>query len=89
MPLPTRGALLRASTIAQPTPKIVFSGTAITAISTDSQNALTAAGVVMNAQAVPMPCSNVRPNTIASGSEQQQRQVQQRDAPAATAWCGG
>ena len=40
-------ALLRASTIAAPTPKIVFRGTAITASRTVSQNALTAAGVVM------------------------------------------
>ena len=40
-------ALDRISTIAVPTPKIVFSGTAIAAISTDSQNALIAAGVVM------------------------------------------
>ncbi len=43
--------LLRTSTSAQPTPKIVFSGTAIAAIRTVSQKALTAAGVVTQPQA--------------------------------------
>src|ERR1700735_5236798 len=50
----------RASSSAAPTPKIVFSGTAISAITNDSQNALTAAGVVAQFHAVANPCSNVR-----------------------------
>src|ERR1035438_1097140 len=58
----------RTSTSAQPTPKIVFSGTAIAAIRTDSQSALIAAGVVIQLQAVAKPCSNVRPNTTPTGS---------------------
>src|ERR1700729_1141795 len=61
-------ALLRARTIAAPTPKIVLSGTAMTASITVNQNALTAAGVVMYDQAVPIPCSNVRQNTRPTGS---------------------
>lgn len=46
----------RTSMSAQPTPKTVFSGTAITAMSSDSHNALIAAGVVIHAQATPKPC---------------------------------
>jgi hypothetical protein len=41
-------------------PKIVFSGTAIAAISIVSQNALTAAGVVTESMTLPSPGSNVR-----------------------------
>src|SRR5882757_4577800 len=58
----------RTSTSAVPTPKIVFSGTAIAAISNVSQKALTAAGVVIQPHAAPKPCSNVRKNTTPSGS---------------------
>src|SRR5436305_10991844 len=61
-------ALLRTSTSAAPTPNIVFSGTAMAATVTDSQKALTAAGVVIQPQAVPRPCSKVRANTTTSGS---------------------
>src|SRR5437588_1623995 len=64
---PRPRALPRASTSAQPTPKIVLSGTAIAAIRTVNQNALTAAGVVIQSQAWLMPCSNVRMNTTPSG----------------------
>src|SRR5579884_3910270 len=64
LPLP----LPRTSTSAQPTPKIVLSGTAIAATSTVSQKALIAAGVVIQPHATPAPCSNVRPNTTARGS---------------------
>src|SRR5437588_375109 len=42
-------------------------GTAIAAIRTVNQNALTAAGVVIQSQAWLMPCSNVRMNTTPSG----------------------
>ena len=68
MALPARGALPRTRTMAAATPKIVLSGTAIAARRIVSQNALTAAGVFMNDQAVPTPCSNVRQNTSATGS---------------------
>jgi hypothetical protein len=60
--------LPRASTSAAPTPKIVFSGTAIAAINRDSHSALIAAGVVMNDQAVPIPCSKVRQKTTPTGA---------------------
>src|SRR5205807_6455674 len=60
--------LPRTRTSAQPTPKIVLSGTAIAAISSVSQNALTAAGVVIHPHATPNPCSNVLANTTPSGS---------------------
>ena len=50
----------RTSTSAVMIPKIVFSGTAIAAISIVSQNALIAAGVVIESQTAPTPCSNVR-----------------------------
>ncbi len=53
-------ALLRASTRALPTPKMTLSGTAMTAMSTDSHSALIAAGVVIQFQAVVKPCSKVR-----------------------------
>ena len=42
------------------TPKIVFSGTAISATSIVSQNAWIAAGVVIESQTAPSPGSNVR-----------------------------
>ena len=42
------------------TPSTVFSGTAMSAISTVSQNAWIAAGVVIESQTKPKPCSNVR-----------------------------
>src|SRR5437763_10875588 len=61
-------ALPRTSASAEPTPKIVLSGTAIAAISSVSQNALTAAGVVIHPHATPNPCSNVRASTTPSGS---------------------
>src|SRR5205807_5207550 len=60
--------LPRTSTSAQPTPKIVLSGTAIAAISSVSQNALTAAGVLIHPHATPNPCSKVLANTTPSGS---------------------
>jgi hypothetical protein len=47
---------------------MVFSGTAIAAIRTLSDNALIAAGVVIQLQATPKPCSKVRPNTTPTGS---------------------
>ena len=58
-------------------PKIVLSGTAITATSSESQNALTAAGVVIQFQAAPKPCSKVLPNTTATGSSRSSGEVQQ------------
>ncbi len=42
------------------TPRTVFSGTAISAISSVSQNAWMAAGVVIESHTEPKPCSNVR-----------------------------
>ena len=50
----------RTSAIAVMTPRTVLSGTAISAISTVSQNAWIAAGVVIESQTKPTPCSNVR-----------------------------
>ena len=50
----------RTSTSAVSTPKIVFSGTAIAAISSVSQNALIAAGVVTDSITAPRPGSSVR-----------------------------
>ena len=58
----------RTSTSAQPTPKIVFSGTAIAAISSDSHSALIAAGVVIQSQATVQPCWKVLKNTTPTGS---------------------
>ena len=60
--------LPRTSTSAQPTPKTVLRGTAIAAISSVSQKALIAAGVVTHDQAVAIPCSKVLMNTTPSGS---------------------
>ena len=57
----------------------MFSGTAIAAIITDSQNALIAAGVVIQLQAVPNPCSNVLAKIDTDRRDQQRRQVGQRD----------
>jgi hypothetical protein len=42
------------------TPKIVFSGTAMNAISRVSQKACTAAGVLIDCHTGIRPCSNVR-----------------------------
>ena len=42
------------------TPSTVFSGTAISAISSVSQKAWIAAGVVIESHTKPRPCSNVR-----------------------------
>ena len=49
-------------------PKIVFSGTAIAAIFSVSQNAWRASGVVTASHAGPMPCSNVRQKTSPTGT---------------------
>jgi hypothetical protein len=57
----------RTSASARPTPKIVFSGTAIATIVHVSQNACCAAGVVTASHAGASPCSNVRAKTIATG----------------------
>ena len=43
-----------------PIPKIVFSGTAIATISSDSQNACSAFGAVTALHTGARPCSNVR-----------------------------
>src|SRR5918995_7361875 len=53
---------------AQRTPKTVFSGTAIAAISTLSQRACSASGVVTEAQAWPTPFSSARQKTSATGN---------------------
>jgi hypothetical protein len=45
----------------------VLTGTAITATSNVSQNALMAAGVVTDAQTAPSPGSSVRQNTTPTG----------------------
>ena len=50
----------RTSASAAITPKIVFSGTAMSAISSVSQNAWTAAGVVIDCHTGSRPCSKVR-----------------------------
>ena len=50
----------RTSARAVTTPKTVFSGTAMSAISMVSQKAWTAAGVVTERQTGASPCSNVR-----------------------------
>ncbi len=50
----------RASASAAATPNAVLSGTAIAATSIVNQNALIAAGVVIESHTAPMPCSNVR-----------------------------
>ena len=50
----------RTSASAATIPKIVFNGTAIAVISIVSQNALTAAGVVIESQTAPTPGSKVR-----------------------------
>ena len=67
-----KGRLMTASTKALPrkrprtsasavmTPKIVFSGTAMSAISIVSQKAWTAAGVVIDCHTGIRPCSKVR-----------------------------
>ena len=67
-----KGRLMTASTKALPrkrprtsasaviTPKIVFSGTAMSAISSVSQKACTAAGVVIDCHTGARPCSKVR-----------------------------
>ena len=52
---------------AVPTPKNVLSGTAMSAITIDSHSALIAAGVVIQPQATPKPCSNVFANTTTTG----------------------
>ncbi len=57
----------RTSASARPTPKTVFSGTAIATIMQVSQNACWASGVVTASKAAPTPCSNVRKKTIATG----------------------
>src|SRR5947209_4730136 len=62
------GTFPRTIASAQPTPKIVLSGTAIAAISSVSHSALIAAGVVIQPQAMPIPCSNVLNSTTPSGS---------------------
>src|SRR4029079_8464625 len=50
------------------TPNTVFSGTAISAISIVSQNAWIAAGVVIESQNWPKPCSHVRYKTRHTGN---------------------
>ena len=50
----------RTSSSAVTIPKMVLNGTAIAAISIVSQNALTAAGVVIESMTAPTPGSNVR-----------------------------
>src|SRR3954447_24691183 len=64
--LPRKRPRTRASAVT--TPSTVFSGTAISAISTVSQNAWIAAGVVIEPHTKPRPCSNVRKKTIATGT---------------------
>ena len=58
MPLPRTWP--RTIRSAQQTPKIVLSGTAISATSTVSQSACTASGEVIASQAASNPCSNAR-----------------------------
>ena len=48
-------------------PNTVLSGTAISAMRSDSDRALTAAGVVIQPQATPKPCSNVLKKTTTTG----------------------
>ncbi len=50
----------RTRTSAQSTPKIVFSGTAIATISSVSQKACWASGVVIDSQNALTPCSKAR-----------------------------
>src|SRR4051812_22605281 len=57
----------RTSASAVTTPSTVFSGTAITAISTVSQKAWIAAGGVIELHTKPSPCSNVREKTTPTG----------------------
>ena len=57
----------RTITSAHAMPKIVLSGTATAAISSDSDSALIAAGVVIQPQATPKPCSKVLKKTTTTG----------------------
>src|SRR3954452_21792301 len=60
--------LERTSSSAAMIPNAVFSGTAIAAISIVSQNALTAAGVVIESHTAPRPGSKVRYSTTPIGT---------------------
>src|SRR3954471_15344190 len=60
--------LERTSSSAAMIPNAVFSGTAIAAISIVSQNALTAAGVVIESMTAPRPGSRVRYSTTPIGT---------------------
>src|SRR5580765_7745859 len=65
MPLP--GKRWRTIASAQTMPNTVFSGTAIAAIFSVSQNACFASGVVTESHAGPTPCSNARQKTSPTG----------------------
>src|SRR5258707_6119581 len=64
---PAAGKRRRTIASAQTTPKIAFSGTAITAMISVSLNACTVLGSLSVFQSVPAPLSNARTQTIVSG----------------------
>src|SRR5215207_4345814 len=66
--IPFPGKRWRTIASAQITPKTVFAGTAIAAISSVRRRACFAAGVVTASQAGPIPCSKVRQKTSPTGA---------------------